>query len=86
MKGGREDEWGEGVVLGLITICRPVLSHHSHGVFIVWACCRALIVVSSSCIVVIVCTSFVVGVSCCGHGGCGVVWSSCGGMVVVFMG
>ena len=38
------------------------------------------------CCVVVARTSFVVGMSRCGHGGCGVVWLLCSGMVVVFMG
>ena len=90
MKGRRENEWGEGVVLGLVAIRRPVSSPRSRGVFVVWArvvpsfC--VLVVVSSSCVVVVARTSFVVGVSRRGHGGCGVVWLRCGGMVVVFVG
>ena len=55
MNGGREDEWGEGVVLGLVAIHRPLSSHRSHGVFIVWARCRALVLCPRCHVVVLYC-------------------------------
>ena len=57
MNGGREDEGREGVVLGLVTICQPVLSHHSCGVFVVWAHHHALVLCPRF-HVIITCASF----------------------------
>ena len=89
MNGGREDEGGgcgPGPRRYLSSCCRHIVLVVSSlcGLIVVPSFC--VLIVVSSCIVVVVRTSFVVGVSCCDHGGCGVVWSSCGGMVVVFMG
>ena len=79
-----EDGWREGVVLVFVILC----SHRSRRVHVVWACCHVLVlyprcrivVPYSGCLVVVPrChvslshTSFVVGMSCCGHGDCGVV-------------
>ena len=75
MNGGRVWSWASSLFV--------ILCHHI--VLVVSSLCGrivmpsfcVLVVVLSSCIVIIVRTSFVVGVSRCGHGGCGVVWSWC---------
>ena len=92
-----EDGWREGVVLVFVVLC----SRRSRRVLVVWARrrvlvlyprCRIVVPYSGRLVVVRRCrvslsrTSFVVRVSRCGHGDCGVVvdvvW--CGRRVVVF--
>ena len=84
MNGGRVWSWASSLS---VVLCRHLVLVVSSlcGLVVVPSFC-VLVVVSSSCVVVVARTSFVVGVSRRGHGGCGVVWLWCGGMVVVFVG
>ena len=78
---------GGGCGPGLVAICHHVVLVVSLlcGLVVVPSFC-VLVVVLSSCIVVVAHTSFVVGMSRCGHGGCGVVWLWCGVVVVWWYG
>ena len=85
MKRGREDEWGEGVVLGLVAIRRPVSSPYSRGVFIVWACRRAL-VLCPRCPVIVMCCCCRAYIICRGRGVSWSWWLWCGVVIVWWYG
>ena len=84
MNGGRVWSWASSL---FVVLCRHVVLVVSslRGRVVVPSFC-VLVVMSLSCIVVVAHTLFVMGVSHCGHGGCGVVWSSWlwSGLVVVW--